>query len=78
MAGLFIVLLIILAVQYWYVAVGAVALWLLWCLVLEPARKREIEQAQERQRDQRARAEIDAVTAATQRAMVDATRQGRS
>jgi membrane protein required for beta-lactamase induction len=77
MAGLFIVLLIILAIQYWYVVVGAIALWLLWCLVLDPMRKREIELARARQRHQRARAEIDAVTAVTRRAMVDATRAGR-
>jgi len=77
MAWLFLVLLVILIGKYWFVAVGAIALWLLWCLVLDPMRKREIEQARARQRHQQARAEIDAVTAVTRRAMVDATREGR-
>jgi type VI protein secretion system component VasK len=78
MAGLFVVLLVILAVQYWYVAAGAIALWLLWCLVLVPWWRQVVRQSEEQLRHQRARAEIDAVTAATRRAMVDATRERRS
>jgi 1,4-dihydroxy-2-naphthoate octaprenyltransferase len=77
MAGFFILLLFVVLAQYWYVAAGVFALWLLWCFVIEPVRQREIGQARARQGHERARTEIDAVTAATRRAMVDATREAR-
>jgi 1,4-dihydroxy-2-naphthoate octaprenyltransferase len=78
MAGFFILLLFVVFAQYWYVAAGVFALWLCWWLVIAPWWRREMQQAKEYQRHQRARTEIDAVTAATRRAMVDATRKGQS
>jgi fatty acid desaturase len=78
MAGLFIVLLVILAIQYWYVVAGLIGVWLVWCLVVEPWWTGEIRQAREHQYHRRARAEIDAVTRATRQAMVDAAREQRS
>jgi 1,4-dihydroxy-2-naphthoate octaprenyltransferase len=77
MAGLFIVLLVIIIVKYWYVVAGVIGLWLFWCLVLAPAWKREVAQARERQRHERARAEIDAVARAATQAMLGEARDWR-
>lgn len=77
MAGLFIVLLFILGLHWWYASAALIGLWLLWCLVLEPWRRGEVEQARDHQHHRRARAEIDAVTRATRQAMIDAAREGR-
>jgi fatty acid desaturase len=75
MAGFFILLLLIVLAKYWYVAAGVFVLWLLWCFGIEPARQREAEQARERQRHERARKDIETVTATTVRTMADAARK---
>jgi 1,4-dihydroxy-2-naphthoate octaprenyltransferase len=75
MGWLFIAVLLILAVHYWYVTAGLVALWLFVCLVLAPLWSRAVKDADEQMRHRQARAEIDAVIAATTWAMVDAARE---
>ena len=75
MAGLFILMLFVVLAQYWYVAAGAVALWSLWCFVIEPARRRAAREARDRERHVRARTQIDAVAAASTRAMAEAARR---
>jgi p-aminobenzoyl-glutamate transporter AbgT len=77
MAGFFILMLFVVLAKYWYVMAGVFLLWLLWCFVIEQARQREAEHIREYQRHERARRDIERVTAATTRAMVDATREGR-
>jgi len=78
MGWLFIAVLLLFAVHYWYVTASLVALWLFVCLVLGPLWSRVTKDADERVRHRRARAEIDAVTAATTWAMVDAAREAGS
>jgi hypothetical protein len=75
MAGLFILMLFVVLAKYWYLAVGAFGLWLLWCCVIGPARQREAEQLREIQRHQRARQDIERVAIATTRAMAEAARR---
>jgi hypothetical protein len=75
MAGLFILMLFVVLAQYWYVAAGTLALWLLWWLVVEPARQQAAKEARERERHERARRQIDAVAAASARAMAEAARR---
>jgi ABC-type uncharacterized transport system fused permease/ATPase subunit len=77
MAGFFVLLLLIVIVHYGYVAVGALVLWLVWCLLIGPWREREIQEARLRQRHEQARAQIDAVAAAATRAMIEATQERR-
>jgi hypothetical protein len=77
MAGFFILLLFIILAKYWYVLAGVVGLWLLWCMVLDPARQREIEQTRLRLQHERTRAEIDAAARTATQAMIDATAEWR-
>jgi hypothetical protein len=72
MGGLFVVLLLIVLVHYWYVLVGGAGLYAWWCLVIEPAREREVREAAERLRHERARQEIRAIGVATTLAMYQA------
>jgi hypothetical protein len=75
MAGLFILMLFVVLAKYWYVAAGVVALWLFWCLAIEPARQRAAKEARERERHERARRQIDAVARASTQAMAEAARR---
>lgn len=74
MGGFFILVLLIFVIQHWYVVVGGMALYALWCMVIEPWREREACEAAERLRHERAGQEIRAIGEATTWAMYQAAR----
>jgi hypothetical protein len=74
MAGFFILLIIMLLIQYWYVVVGTAVLCALWHMIVVPLRERQAELARDRLRHEHARREIDRIAIATTQAMCEAAR----
>jgi hypothetical protein len=74
---LLLAVLILALVKFWYVTLGALAVYLGW-VMLARWREAQAHEDRDRLRHARARREIDAIGAATAQAMVEAARKGLS